>query len=139
MMSHPDADAFVRAILRDPADVTTRLVFADWLEETGDPSNVAWARFIRLSAEASRRPPDGEERKELDRLVSDLALRVSATLTLDAAQLVGHVEQLWQLLPRPNLIVRLAGYELTRELIEFMPECIAWENLVLPLEVKRPY
>ena len=36
MTSHPDADAFMRAILRDPADVTTRLVFADWLEETGE-------------------------------------------------------------------------------------------------------
>jgi type IV pilus assembly protein PilB len=56
MSSHPDADAFVSAILRNPAEVTTRLVFADWLEETGDPSNVAWAQFIRLNVEADRHP-----------------------------------------------------------------------------------
>ncbi len=52
MFSHPDADAFMRSYLRKPTDATTRLIFADWLEETGDESNVAWARYIRLKVEA---------------------------------------------------------------------------------------
>ena len=48
MHAHPDADAFVRAILRDPADVATRLVFADWLEETGEAPNSLVTIFIKI-------------------------------------------------------------------------------------------
>ena len=46
-----DRDAFLRAIRRDPASDVARLVFADWLEEQGDPSPVdlAAAAYIRLS------------------------------------------------------------------------------------------
>lgn len=44
-MTAPDDEAaFLSAILKDPADDTVRLVFADWLEENG---NAPWARFIR--------------------------------------------------------------------------------------------
>ena len=45
-MTHtdPSADAFMRRILADPADPVPRLVFADWLEESGKSSNLAWAR-----------------------------------------------------------------------------------------------
>lgn len=32
---HPDYQAFVRAMREDPEDDTTRLVFADWLQEQG--------------------------------------------------------------------------------------------------------
>jgi uncharacterized protein (TIGR02996 family) len=39
--------AFLRAILDQPADDTARLVFADWLDENGDATDRARARFIR--------------------------------------------------------------------------------------------
>lgn len=39
-----DDKDFIRAILADPADDTLRLVYADWLEERGDPR----AEFLRL-------------------------------------------------------------------------------------------
>lgn len=133
MISHPDADAFVQAIVRDPADVTTRLVFADWLEETGEPSNVAWARFIRLMVEADRHPSESEERKALEKSASDLSAEVRGKLTLDAAQLVGQAEHVRRLLPTPNIVLRLAGYELLRELMEFIPESVAREDVVAPL------
>ena len=38
---------FLRAICADPADDLPRLVFADFLEETGDPDQIARAHFIR--------------------------------------------------------------------------------------------
>lgn len=38
-------EAFLRAICAHPSDVTPRLVFADWLDENGEPER---AEFIRL-------------------------------------------------------------------------------------------
>ena len=35
--SSPEEDAFVQAILEEPGDEGLRLIFADWLEERGDP------------------------------------------------------------------------------------------------------
>ena len=134
MSSHPDADAFVRAILRDPADVTTRLVFADWLEETGEPQNIAWAKYIRLMAEATH--TSGTLTFESrDRQASELAREIRVALPIDAAQLVGHVEHFWQLLPRQNLTVKLAGHALTQSVIELVPESVARENVVIPLDL----
>jgi uncharacterized protein (TIGR02996 family) len=43
-----DGDALYRAILDDPDDDAPRLVWADWLEEHGDPDR---AEFIRLQCE----------------------------------------------------------------------------------------
>jgi uncharacterized protein (TIGR02996 family) len=40
-----DRDALIRAICESPDDDTVRLVFADWLDEHGDPARAA---FIRL-------------------------------------------------------------------------------------------
>lgn len=42
---------FIRAILNSPDDDLPRLVFADWLDEHGDPAR---AEFIRLQIEFSR-------------------------------------------------------------------------------------
>jgi len=52
--SGPPEEGFVRAILADPDDDTHRLVYADWLEENGQPER---AEFIRLQVERARRPP----------------------------------------------------------------------------------
>ncbi len=40
----PDQDGFLSAIRADPADDTTRLVYADWLDERDDPRG----DFVRL-------------------------------------------------------------------------------------------
>jgi uncharacterized protein (TIGR02996 family) len=149
MSSHPDADAFLRAIFANPAELTTRLVFADWLEETGEPANVTWARFIRLGVEAASLPGDSVRRRELAQQLSELSPQVRATLTVDAKQLAGHVdlwlplpkgnisEHFWQLLPKANITVKLAGYALTQAVIECMPESVARENLVMLLHMKE--
>src|SRR4051812_16501242 len=49
----PDDDAFLRAIIDDPDDGLPRLVYADWLDEHGDPDR---AEFIRVQC-AMVRPP----------------------------------------------------------------------------------
>src|SRR5437764_15471902 len=106
MASHPDADAFMRGYLRTPQDVTARLVFADWLQETGRPWNVAWAYYIRAKAEADRHEPGSPGRAELEQQAAEYARRVEARLTIPASLFVGYPKSLLQLLPPQNITVR---------------------------------
>ncbi len=46
----PDESALIRAICETPGDDLPRLVYADWLEERGDPDR---AEFIRVQCEAA--------------------------------------------------------------------------------------
>src|SRR5262245_29358875 len=46
-----DRDALFQAILAAPADDAPRLVFADWLDENGDPDR---AEFIRVQCRMAR-------------------------------------------------------------------------------------
>src|SRR5262245_33042590 len=48
----PDREAHLQAIFENPTDDGARLVFADWLEEQGDPRG----EFIRLQIERQRQP-----------------------------------------------------------------------------------
>src|SRR5262245_38755690 len=52
----PDRDAFIRMINAQPEDDGPRLVYADWLEETGDCDR---AEFIRLQIELTKVPAGG--------------------------------------------------------------------------------
>ena len=85
MTSHPDADAFMRGYLRTPTDVTTRLVFADWLEETGRPSNVAWAHFIRAKAAADAHPWGGAARRRHEAEAGKFAPHIRAYMRRSGA------------------------------------------------------
>jgi uncharacterized protein (TIGR02996 family) len=129
-----EADAFMRRYLACPTDVTARLVFADWLEETCKPHNLAWAYFIRLKAEADRYPPGSPERRELDRQADSYAPKIRANLAIPARLFVGYPKSLLQLLPAPNITVRLSNYQPPRAVIEFLPESVARENFLFPLE-----
>lgn len=46
------------AIVRDPTDASARMVYADWLEEAGDPR----CQFIRQHLRIARLPPDHPDR-----------------------------------------------------------------------------
>jgi uncharacterized protein (TIGR02996 family) len=48
-----DADALLRAVIAAPDDDAPRLVYADWLDEHGDPDRAA---FIRAQVELARDP-----------------------------------------------------------------------------------
>src|SRR5437016_5181372 len=49
-----DEKALLAAIWEYPHEDTPRLLYADWLQETGDPVKVARAEFIRLQIERAR-------------------------------------------------------------------------------------
>jgi uncharacterized protein (TIGR02996 family) len=61
-MSAADRAAFLRAIAENPDDDLPRLVYADWLDEHGQPER---AEFIRVQIELARMPPDDPRRSEL--------------------------------------------------------------------------
>jgi uncharacterized protein (TIGR02996 family) len=121
-MSDPQADAFLRSILRQPDDTSARLVFADWLDEQGGSGNEAWARYLRVNA---------DENAPLR--ASDLASQVVSRLTIPVAKFLEHPWSLFRLLPAPNITVRLGNSPIPRSLIEFVPESVARENVILPL------
>ncbi len=131
---HSHSDAFMRACLEQPADATARLVFADWLEETGEPHSAAWAHFIRLKIEADRYTPDSHERRALDHRAEMQSPQIRARLTISAKLFVGYPKSLLQLLPAPNVTVRLARFELPLSVVESVPESIVRENLIFPLD-----
>jgi uncharacterized protein (TIGR02996 family) len=56
-------DAFLEAILATPDDDTPRLVFADWLDEHGNPER---ADFIRVQCQLARLPEDDPSRAALE-------------------------------------------------------------------------
>lgn len=138
MQPNPDADAnaFMRKYLARPTDVTARLVFADWLEETCIPHNAAWAYYIRLRAEADRYGPVSRERYELVRQAEEYAPKIRANLTISAQLFVGYPKSLLQLLPAPNITVKLAGFAVPLSIYELVPESVARENLVFPLDAQ---
>jgi uncharacterized protein (TIGR02996 family) len=61
-------EAFLQAILEDPDDDTPRLVYADWLEERGDPRGEFIRTQCRLARLASGDPSCWELRQHLERL-----------------------------------------------------------------------
>jgi uncharacterized protein (TIGR02996 family) len=59
-MTHEEA--FLQAIIEAPDDDAPRLVYADWLEEHGQPERAA---FIRVQCELARMPEGNPSRAEL--------------------------------------------------------------------------
>jgi len=49
---HPEEEAFRRAIEANPEEMTTRLVFADWLQERDDPRADGWRATVALGTVA---------------------------------------------------------------------------------------
>src|SRR5262249_34738940 len=50
--------AFLAAIRENAEDDATRLVYADWLDEHGQPGNAERAELIRVQCALARLPPD---------------------------------------------------------------------------------
>ena len=67
-----DRAAFIRAIVATPGDDTPRLVFADWLDETGDESDRARAEFIRVQCESASLPAGDTRRAKLEKREEEL-------------------------------------------------------------------
>ena len=63
--------AFLRAILANPEDDAPRLVYADWLDDTGDPAAAIKANYLRDSA--ALLSADGEELKRIEQRLYESA------------------------------------------------------------------
>src|SRR4051794_22325861 len=66
-------DAFLQAIRQTPDDDTTRLVYADWLDEQGDEASRARAAFIRVDRELAALPARSIRRAALRKRRRQLA------------------------------------------------------------------
>ena len=53
-------EPFLKAILASRHDDLPRLVYADWLEESGEPANVARAHFIRTQIHLESADPKSD-------------------------------------------------------------------------------
>src|SRR3954447_19705135 len=65
-------DAFIRTILADPTDPTPRLIYADWLEERGDPRG----EYLRPPPAPASAPAEGGEARALRRQLLELGPRI---------------------------------------------------------------
>ncbi len=59
---------FIQAIQASPGDEVPRLVYADWLDDQGDPRG----ELIRVQCELARRPANDLERKRLEQRADEL-------------------------------------------------------------------
>lgn len=63
-MATPSADnPFLRAVIANPDDDLTRLVYADWLDENGQPER---AEFVRTQVALAAGVPDDARRRHLE-------------------------------------------------------------------------
>jgi uncharacterized protein (TIGR02996 family) len=77
-MAVDEARAFLQAILEDPDDLSARLIFADWLEDTGDEANRARADLIRVQCALEDLPEDDPRRLQFQERQRDLLLSYGA-------------------------------------------------------------
>ena len=61
----PAEKPFLDAILAHYQDDGPRLVYADFLDETGDPADTAKAELIRVQVALAKLPPDHPRRSQL--------------------------------------------------------------------------
>jgi uncharacterized protein (TIGR02996 family) len=109
-------DLFLRAILTAPADPAPRLVYADWLEERGDPAR---AEYLRLGAEFVAIPDRAEVARGVRRRMCELRPRVPAAWlglladhhTSAAEPPPERIDRAAEALGRPASHVDAEGYE----------------------------
>jgi uncharacterized protein (TIGR02996 family) len=142
-------DAFLQAILENPDDDTPRLIYADYLDEHGDPDR---AEFIRVQVALASLPPDDRRREQLgDRerellaghredwlgplrpLLSGWTFRrgLLDAITVPAATYLQHAT-----IPHPatvrRILIDLQDFEVPENAFEWVPESLAYRNVVLP-------
>jgi uncharacterized protein (TIGR02996 family) len=144
----PD-EAFFQAILDSPDDDTPRLVYADWLEEQGDPRG----EFIRLQCLLAKMANDDPARRETElrawllfvevlprceRSIRDRAAvwsycrRLMTGDVVDARVYLEH-HALFELAGIRPQRVDLSSATVPRSVLDLVPESVARENLLLPL------
>jgi uncharacterized protein (TIGR02996 family) len=124
-----DGDALYRAILDQPDDDAPRLVWADWLEEHGDPER---ATFVRLQCEwATIDPGDPREDEVVDRWRAILATH--GRRWLDELDPLPPATGFWRGLPDWFLLTTDEVIEAVNRLRERVPaQCLTLELAGFP-------
>jgi uncharacterized protein (TIGR02996 family) len=143
-------DGFLQDIIDHPDDDTPRLIYADWLEERGDPRG----DFIRLQCELARmaaddpRQPTWQQRerwlqaehpefvgRELRELAKGWTFRRGfvEAVTVSAPVYLERIEELLRLAPIKEVLLDLSGVVLPQPILEYVPESVAREYVLLPL------
>jgi uncharacterized protein (TIGR02996 family) len=153
-------EPFLRAIREDPDKNAIRLVFADWLEERGDPL----ADFMRdqctlaeMTAGDSRRAKLMDHAWELltkhGKVWSErfngsfegesLWKRFLGKATVPLQAFLEHRTTLQYIASKYHVVadltrpVHLTSVTIPQAIVELVPESVARENFVLPLESKK--
>jgi uncharacterized protein (TIGR02996 family) len=72
-------DIFLQTLQEKPNDDTTRLIYADWLEEQDDPASQTKARFLRVDCDlAALSENDSRQQKQLSKQRKKLAEHLEA-------------------------------------------------------------
>src|SRR4051812_537419 len=98
-----DRDALIAAIAAAPGDDLPRLVFADWLEENGDPAQAA---FIRKQI-AFARAGGGDPRRSLAAELKAMAVRGAAGWVAPLCEAFGQPPPRWPPDPTGNWLARM--------------------------------
>jgi uncharacterized protein (TIGR02996 family) len=121
-------DSFIAAIRAAPDDEALRLVYADWLEERGDPR----AEYLRLVAELAARAGSQRPSAELRARLRDL----SETIGRDWREAVGGRFDLVLISVRPGQVVPTIA--VLREMVGCgIPEAMRLVERPLPAVVLR--
>jgi uncharacterized protein (TIGR02996 family) len=148
-------DAFLEAILENEDDDAPRLVFADWLEENGQPER---AEFIRCQCLWARLPRGDARREELRARCRLLLKRHGRrwagllgpwlcsgtfrrgfldTVTIPAQVYLEHAADIDRLIPVRRFTVDLTDFRVDPDVGELVPESVARENVAMPIGLRR--
>jgi uncharacterized protein (TIGR02996 family) len=131
----PDADALLRAALKNPADSVARLVLADWLEETGTKANVAWATYIRLREEATS--GDATSRELALEKIHTVAPLIQARVTLKAADVMTQLKDFVLILPAGHFTLKLQNTKPPALLFRGLRENVLRNERCVPLSYQE--
>jgi uncharacterized protein (TIGR02996 family) len=112
-------DAFIRAVFLNPEDLITRLVYADWLDERGDPRGEylrVQATLVSLTVDDGRAADLLRRRQELRSLLpKDWLDRIGDRCTVISTPESLRLEQVTARLGRPVTFIDSEGYQ--REIV----------------------
>jgi len=124
----------MRSCLQSPCDDTPLLILADWLDEAGSDSNAAWAEYLRARVEGDRHPPMSRAWSEFQAIAARQAPLIQARLTITFIGKNKSILPFLRILPAPNLTIEIGEADVPLAAIELVPESVARENVLLPVE-----
>jgi uncharacterized protein (TIGR02996 family) len=143
-------EVFLEAILADPREDTPRLIYADWLEEHGDPRG----EFIRIQCWLAAKAEGDPYRDELETRERRLLVEHEADwlgslhsllkrwtfrrgfleeLTLPAGLYLDHADALLRIRTLRRIEVDLTEFQPLPDILDWFPESVARENIALLL------